>query len=299
MIDGLGHVRALVAPNGAITEVWHYDSWGNPISPPAQRIDQPFLWNGAYGWTYTPFIGLYHLNPDYDPRTGRYLQRKDNSPNPYIHAQNNPVSDEEEPLIDESGRAVVYKKSYLRAINQVNNQVLQPMKGTAEIAGTLNPIVQVVEASCGETVSGEKISAGERILIFATLGRGRHLSRAAEEAGGFFKRAIDAVKKLWNRLRGAPPSPPQSRVNPLRGLQYTQKVIKQMQDKSDSFHSFPLVVENYGEYAEVHKILGNDGVERTLVRLRGFYDGKEGHFEWIIEPDGKTCNHRMFVPLKK
>lgn len=127
------------------------------------------MWNGAYGWTYTPFTGLYHLNPDYDPRTGRYLQRKDNSPNPYIHAQNNPVSDEEEPLIDESGRAVVYKKSYLRAINQVNNQVLQPMKGAAEIAGTLNPIVQVVEASCGETVSGEKISAGERILIFATL----------------------------------------------------------------------------------------------------------------------------------
>lgn len=60
-----------------------------------------------------------------------------------------------------------------------------------------------------------------------------------------------------------------------------------MQDKSDPFHSFPLVVENYGEYAEVHKILGNDGVERTLVRLRGFYHGKEGHFEWIIEPDGK------------
>jgi hypothetical protein len=26
VIDGLGHVRALVAPNGAITEVWHYDS---------------------------------------------------------------------------------------------------------------------------------------------------------------------------------------------------------------------------------------------------------------------------------
>ena len=66
-------MRALVALNGAITEVWHYDSWGNPISPPAQRIDQPFTWNGAYGWTYTPFTGLYHLNPDYDPRTGRYL----------------------------------------------------------------------------------------------------------------------------------------------------------------------------------------------------------------------------------
>jgi hypothetical protein len=54
-------VRALVAPNGVITESWHYDSWGNPISPLAQRIEQPFLWNGAFGYEYIPFTGLYHV----------------------------------------------------------------------------------------------------------------------------------------------------------------------------------------------------------------------------------------------
>ncbi len=98
MIDGLGHVRALVAPNGAITEVWHYDSWGNPISPPAQRIEQPFLWNGAYGYEYIPFTGLYHVGArEYDPRTARWLQRDpidaaSGDSNLYRYAGNDPVN---------------------------------------------------------------------------------------------------------------------------------------------------------------------------------------------------------------
>jgi RHS repeat-associated protein len=97
VIDGLGHVRALVAPNGAITEVWHYDSWGNPISPPAERIDQPFLWNGAYGYEYIPFTGLYHVGArEYDPRTARWLQRDPigiaaGHPNVYLYCFNSPL----------------------------------------------------------------------------------------------------------------------------------------------------------------------------------------------------------------
>ena len=63
-------MRALVARNGTITEVWHYDSWGNILSMPAQWIEQPFLWNGAYGYEYIPFTGLYHIGArKYDPRT--------------------------------------------------------------------------------------------------------------------------------------------------------------------------------------------------------------------------------------
>ena len=69
-------MRALVAPNGAITEAWHYDSWGNILSMPAQRIEQPCLWNGAFGYEYIAFTGLYHIGArEYDPRTARWLQR--------------------------------------------------------------------------------------------------------------------------------------------------------------------------------------------------------------------------------
>ena len=69
-------MRTLVAPNGAITEVSHYDSWGNILSMPAQRIEQPFLWNGAHGYEYIPFTGLYHVGArEYDPCIARWLQR--------------------------------------------------------------------------------------------------------------------------------------------------------------------------------------------------------------------------------
>ena len=91
-------MRALVAPNGTITEVWHYDSWGNPISPPAQRIEQPFLWNGAYGYEYIPFTGLYHIGArEYDPRTARWLQRDPigvagGHPSVYLYCGNDPAN---------------------------------------------------------------------------------------------------------------------------------------------------------------------------------------------------------------
>jgi len=40
---------------------------------------------------------------------------------------------------------------------------------------------------------------------------------------------------------------------------------------------------------------GVDGVSRTKIELNGRYGGKEGTFEWIVEPNG-TVNHRLFVP---
>ncbi len=35
-----------------------------------------FTWNGAYGYEFIPFTGLYHVGARaYDPRTARWLQR--------------------------------------------------------------------------------------------------------------------------------------------------------------------------------------------------------------------------------
>lgn len=47
------------------------------------------------------------------------------------------------------------------------------------------------------------------------------------------------------------------------------------------------------------KIVGNDGDERTLIEIPGAYNGKEGIFEFIIENDGITCNHRFFRVIDK
>ena len=81
-----------------ITKFWHYNSWGDPISPHAQRIEQPFLWNGAYGYEYIPFTGLYHVGArEYDPRTARWLQRDPigvagGHPNVYLYCGNDPLN---------------------------------------------------------------------------------------------------------------------------------------------------------------------------------------------------------------
>lgn len=34
---------------------------------------------------------------------------------------------------------------------------------------------------------------------------------------------------------------------------------------------------------------------RSLVEIEGNYRGKDGVFQFIIESDGITCNHRLFV----
>lgn len=78
VIDGLGHVRTLVAPNGAITEVWHYDSWGNILSMPAQRMEQPCLgtWiGGTIGGLAGSALGQY-IGSQFDPPPTTQRQRR-------------------------------------------------------------------------------------------------------------------------------------------------------------------------------------------------------------------------------
>lgn len=62
------------------------------------RFEQPFLWNGAYGYEYIPFTGLYHVGArEYDPRTARWLQHDPidvagGHPNVYLYCGNDPLN---------------------------------------------------------------------------------------------------------------------------------------------------------------------------------------------------------------
>ena len=84
--------------------------------------------------------------------------------------------------------------------------------------------------------------------------------------------------------------------NLLENINYTDKVKDQM--KKGDYHSFPEIVDTFGKEAKVSKILGGDGIERNKLEIEGSYRGKSGIFEYIIEQDGKTVNHRLFVPYK-
>ncbi len=101
VLDGLGHVRGLMGRGSSGAWVWtdsyRYDSWGNLLAREGDT-QQPFLWNGAYGYEYIPATGLYHVGArEYDPRTGRWLQRDPidasaGDPNLYRYCGNDPIN---------------------------------------------------------------------------------------------------------------------------------------------------------------------------------------------------------------
>jgi len=82
--------------------------------------------------------------------------------------------------------------------------------------------------------------------------------------------------------------------NPLENIRYTDKVKQQM--LRGDYHSFSRSVDAFGSQGKLTQITGGDGVVRTKLEISGFYRGKPGIFEYIIEPDGITVNHRLFVP---
>lgn len=66
-------------------------------------------------------------------------------------------------------------------------------------------------------------------------------------------------------------------------------------NEKDPFHAFPEAVDAFGDTAKKSIIIGGDGISRIKYELDGWYRGKEGTFEYIIELD-KTSNHRLFRP---
>ena len=96
MLDGLGHTRLLLDSSGNITDRYSYDAWGNPIEQVGTTFN-PFRWNAAYGYEWTPATGLYHVGArEYDPRTARWLQKDpidaaSGDPNLYRYAGKKPL----------------------------------------------------------------------------------------------------------------------------------------------------------------------------------------------------------------
>ena len=202
MIDGLGHVRALVAPNRAITEAWHYDSWDNPISPPAQRIEQPFLWNGAYGYEYIPFTGLYHVGArEYDPRTARWLQRQGSNPtNPYIAQENDPINNIDENL-SLGGTQGLLQRGLPKDQQQ---QLVGTLKASGQFVAELHPGVLATEAAYGRDCYGEQLSALERMgAAVGAVGGGLfgRLGQAASRGIQTLKRGVQALGRVAGQLR--------------------------------------------------------------------------------------------------
>ena len=84
--------------------------------------------------------------------------------------------------------------------------------------------------------------------------------------------------------------------NPLEDINYSSRVKGMMSNnENDPFHAFPEAVDAFGDTAKESIIIGGDGIPRTKYELDGWYRGKEGTFEYIVESD-KSSNHRLFRP---
>ncbi len=76
-----------------------------------------------------------------------------------------------------------------------------------------------------------------------------------------------------------------------KNTRYTDKVRIQM--KQNDYHSFPESVRAFESAGTVSRIKGGDGIIRTKLSIPGAYNGREGFFEFIKEPNG-DINHRLF-----
>ena len=83
-----------------------------------------------------------------------------------------------------------------------------------------------------------------------------------------------------------------------KGTWYSDRVLGNMFNTSDAFHSFPENVKAFQMDGVVTPLKGKDGVIVPILKIPGSYRGREGYFEFIKERDG-MINHRFFRPNSK
>lgn len=139
-----------------------------------------------------------------------------------------------------------------------------------------------VDKETGETFTYSTSEVTSSVVPYVVYFVGSQVIKAAVKQ--ITKSVI--IKKIGTALKS----------NPLAKIKYTDKVVGQM--KQGDYHAFPRSVEAYGKYGKVTTIKGGDGKKRKKVEISGSYKKKDGVFEFIIEPDGVTVNHRLFKPNK-
>jgi hypothetical protein len=156
------------------------------------------------------------------------------------------------------------------------------------VGNTATGIISGAGATAGVIISGTGVGA------IAGVPAAVYCGTVTVSAAG--NAAANVMQIISIASSGGGSSEGTRKTNPLENIKYTDKVKAQM--KQGDYHSFPESVDAFGADGKVTQITGGDNVVRTKVEIPGSYQGKEGIFEYIIEPDGVTCNHRLFRPNK-
>ena len=170
--------------------------------------------------------------------------------------------------------------------SKVFNSISSPILKNVLISGTSN------------AASGFLLSAG--ISFAYTKDFDQALKDGVKGAGyGLALGSALGVVQGFQYARGYDVNPWTGKRNDFfKGTWYSDRVLGNMFNTSDAFHSFPENVKAFQMDGVVTPLKGKDGVIVPILKIPGSYRGKEGYFEFIKERDG-MINHRFFRPNSK
>ena len=259
-----------------------YDSWGKIISvknASGQEItDQnniahinPYKYRG---YRYDKETGLYYLQSRYyNPEWDRFLnidsQLNNNlvGNNLYAYCNNNPVN-----LADYSGCSPLL----LLGIPKAFLAVLGIGLGLYLVTGVGIALYDTIVNFSSSTSKSTSINATNSKKGTIVTTNSGNVGQNKNNDSGFDERITQKTSKSTKTQKN-------SINNDVLNTERTGSALK-----SDAYHAFPNIVDNYVGFAEKIKLSRG-----TLYQLKGSLNGIEGRFEWIIQ-NGKTT-HRMFV----
>ena len=226
------------------------------------------------GYRYDKETGLYYLQSRYyNPEWGRFVnidsQLNNNlvGNNLYAYCNNNPVN-----LADYSGCSPLL----LLGIPKAFLAVLGIGLGLYFITGIGIALYETIVDFSSSTSKSTSINATnnqEETIVTTNSG---NADQNKNNDSGFDERITQKTSKSIKTQKNS--------IN--NDVLNTERAGSAL--KSDAYHAFPDIVDNYVGFAEKIKLSRG-----TLYQLKGSLNGVEGRFEWIIQ-NGKTT-HRMFV----
>jgi RHS repeat-associated protein len=162
-------------------------------------------------------------------------------------------------------------------------------------------IVSPIAAGAGHVAGGTtaNLIAGQKLgEAFANSFDGIGQSMAIGWATGVVATIGTSYAKGINPFTGKVINQPTQTSDFFEGTKYSSKVLGQMDNLEDPFHSFPRSVDGYAnEFGNHYMKMGNDGHLYHHLEMSGNYMGKTGVFHFIKDSNG-LINHRLFEVLQ-
>ena len=296
-----GDIMGISDEEGNQLVAYTYDAWGKPLSITGTMATtlgeaNPFRYRGYF---YDGETGLYFLQSRYyDPEVDRFISADSQlntdaeitGYNLFCYGGNNPVN-----TADPTGHAFMFLPAAIGAVvGAVAGGIIAAKTGKNVWAGigigaAAGGLIGLgVGAAVGALLTGSTtastaaVVAGAKVSITnAATAIGTAVVATKDKISQGVQKAANTVSNVATRLAGGGSK---TISNDVIDLPRVGSALK-----TDAFHAFPDIVDNYAGFATQSSISNG-----TLYQLQGSLNGTVGRFEWIIQ--NQQVTHRMFVP---